>query len=201
MNITNEQEKRLNQYVDVLLKWNQKFNLIGKSTVDDVWNRHILDCAQLIKFISTEQINNAICADFGAGAGLPGIVLSILGVKNMTLVEKSPLKCKFLQEAVKISNNKIEIINKNIFEVKNRSFDIIFSRALANLNDLLGMVNPFLKGDSVCYFLKGKKINEELKIAKNNFNFGYEMTDSLTSEEGKIIKISRCFYAKTKPTN
>ncbi len=189
MEINNLQKIKLEQYVDLLLKWNSKINLIGKSTVDDIWNRHIVDCAQLIKFLNDKDKENCVCADFGSGAGLPGIVLSILGIKNMNLIEKSPLKCKFLKEAALISDNKINIINKNIFDINDHKFDIIFSRALANLNDLLTMTKSFLKENSICYFLKGKKVTEELSEAKKNFSFEYSLTDSMTSNEGKIITI------------
>lgn len=189
MEMTKDQEKDLKEYVDLLLQWNQKMNLIGRSTVEDVWNRHILDCGQLINCLKTEEIEGCKCADFGSGAGLPGVVLSILGIKNITLIEKSPLKCKFLKEAIKISKNKIDVINDNIFEIKNLKFDIIFSRALSNLNSLLTMVKPFLKDNSKCYFLKGKKINEELTEAKKHFSFEYKLMESATSQEGRIVEI------------
>ena len=84
-----EQQGQLENYIKLLLEWNNKINLIGKSTIDDLWSRHIVDSAQLMKFLSEEDLKNCKCADFGTGAGFPGIVLSILGVKNMTLIEKS----------------------------------------------------------------------------------------------------------------
>ena len=129
--INKEQEVILNKYINLLLGWNNKINLIGKSTENDIWNRHILDSAQLINFLNKNELELVICADIGTGAGLPGIVLSILGIKSMVLIEKSPLKCNFLKEAVKISPNNIEIINDNISNILNRKFDIVFSRALS----------------------------------------------------------------------
>ena len=107
---------KIDNYIQLLLKWNNRINLIGKSTIDDLWNRHIVDSAQLINFLTDEEIKNAVCADFGSGAGFPGIILSMLGLKHMTLIEKSIQKCNFLREAIKFSDNKIDIINKNIFE-------------------------------------------------------------------------------------
>lgn len=187
--INGEQQKRLENYVKLLLEWNNKINLIGKSTINDLWNRHIVDSAQLIKFLNEEELKNCKCADFGTGAGFPGIVLSILGVKNMTLIEKSIRKCNFLREAVKFSSNKINILNKNISDVKTKKFDIIFSRALASLDELLFMVRPFIKNNTKCIFLKGKKIEEELAETKKHHNFEYELFDSETSGDGKIIII------------
>lgn len=192
--INKEQEVILNKYVNLLLDWNNRINLIGKSTEIDILNRHILDSAQLINFLNKNELELAICVDIGTGAGLPGIVLSILGVKNMALIEKSPLKCNFLKEAVKISPNNIEIINDNISNILNRKFDIVFSRALANLSKLLSYSINLLNNDGKCIFLKGKKLNEELNEAQKLYNFDYKIEKSLTSEEGNIICISNICY-------
>ena len=192
--INKEQEVILNKYVNLLLDWNNRINLIGKSTEIDILNRHILDSAQLINFLNKNELELAICVDIGTGAGLPGIVLSILGVKNMALIEKSPLKCNFLKEAVKISPNNIEIINDNISNILNRKFDIVFSRALANLSKLLSYSINLLNNDGKCIFLKGKKLNEELNEARKLYNFDYKIEKSLTSEEGNIICVSNICY-------
>lgn len=184
-----EQNTKLKEYVELLLNWNKRMNLIGKSTEPDIWNRHILDSAQLMNLLEKNDINYSSCVDIGTGAGLPGIVLSILEVKNMVLIEKSPLKCNFLKEAKKISENNVEIINDAIENVGNRRFDIIFSRALADLSKLLGYSVKLLKPDGKCIFLKGKKLEEELVVAKKVYDFEYIMEKSLTSEEGTIILI------------
>ena len=192
--INKEQEVILNKYINLLLGWNNKINLIGKSTENDIWNRHILDSAQLINFLNKNELELVICADIGTGAGLPGIVLSILGIKNMVLIEKSPLKCNFLNEAIKISPNNIEIINNNINNILNRKFDISFSRALANLSKLLSYSVNLLNNDGKCIFLKGKKLNEELNEAQKLYHFDYKIEKSLTSEEGSIIYVSNIHY-------
>lgn len=192
--INKEQEVILNKYINLLLDWNNKINLIGKSTENDIWNRHILDSAQLINFLNKNELELAICADIGTGAGLPGIVLSILGIKNMVLIEKSPLKCNFLKEAIKISPNNVKIINDDIDNILNRKFDIVFSRALANLSKLLSYSINLLNNDGKCIFLKGKKLNEELNEAQKLYNFDYKIEKSLTSEEGNIICISNICY-------
>ena len=184
-------KQKLQEYISLLLDWNKKMNLIGQSTIEDIYNRHIKDSTQLLKFISKEEMENSVFADFGTGAGIPGIILSICGVKKIYLLEKSPKKCEFLYEAKKISNNNISIINKNIFDVKDIKFDIIVSRALAPLDELLKMIYPFFKKDSKCIFLKGKKINEEIILAQKKFNFEYELFDSETSNEGKVVIIKK----------
>ena len=108
LQLTTQQEKSLEEYVLLLLSRNQNYNFIGKSTEDDIWQRHILDCAQLIKYI--ENINLKF-ADFGSGAGLPGVILSILGLKEIHLIEKSFRKSEFLREAKNLSTNRIFIQN------------------------------------------------------------------------------------------
>ncbi len=184
-----EQEIKLNRYIELLINWNQNMNLIGKSTEIDIWNRHILDSAQLMNFLTENDLRYLSCVDIGTGAGLPGIVLSILGIKNMTLIEKSPLKCNFLKKAKKISENNIEIINDNVDNVNNK-FDIIFSRALADLSKLLEYSAKLLKENGKCIFLKGRKLEEELVTAKKIYDFSYKIEKSLTSDEGGIISIS-----------
>ncbi len=185
--IDRNQFNMLNDYINFLLNYNNKINLIGKSTINDIWNRHIIDSLQIMKLIKN---NNLSVADLGSGAGLPGIPISIAGIKNITLFEKSPRKCEFLNEAKKFSNNKIIIENKNLNDVKNKNFDIIVSRALANLDMLLNFSNNLKKPSTQLIFLKGKKIYEEIDEAKKNWNIQYQLFDSITSEEGKIIQIT-----------
>ena len=185
-----QNNEALKKYIKLLLYWNNnRINLIAKSTEKDIETRHVLDSLQLLDLLTNEEKENAVCADFGTGAGFPGLVLSIAGVKHMTLIEKSIQKCNFLKEAIKYSPNKIDILNENINTIKNIKFDIIFSRALADLNKLLNMVKPFLKNNTKCIFLKGKKIFEELNEAKKIHKFDYELINSKTSDDGRIIVI------------
>ena len=178
--------KQINDYVNFLLLYNKKINLISKSTENDIWNRHIIDSIQIIKLI--DNFNFKI-ADIGSGAGLPGIPLSIIGIKEIDLYEKSYRKCEFLEKAKKFSSNKIVIKNKNLNNIDNKIYDIIVSRALANINILLQYCIKLSKKNTQLIFLKGKKINEEILESKKYWNFEYELFDSITSNEGKIIKI------------
>lgn len=192
MEITNLEKEKLQNYVNFLLEYNNKINLIGKSTIEDIWNRHIIDSLQVIKLIENKNIK---LADLGSGAGLPGLVLSICGIKEVHLFEKSPRKCEFLEKAKEFSDNKIIIHNIDISTFKDKTFDIITSRALGNLNLLLNFSLNLNKESTKCIFLKGKKVFEELEEAKKFWNIDYELINSLTSNEGKILKISS-FYKK-----
>jgi len=184
--ISRDEFINLENYVNFLVQSNNKLNLIGKSTINDIWNRHIIDCLQIIRLIDNRNVK---IADLGSGAGLPGIVLSILGIEEVHLFEKSPKKCEFLKLAKNYSTNKIVVRNENLYNVCEEKFDIIVSRALASI-DLLLKFSLKLKGaNTQLIFLKGKKVYEELEEAKKHWHIEYQLFDSLTSDEGKIVKI------------
>ena len=114
--VSRETITSLKEYEDFLVKSNNNLNLIGKSTVKEIWNRHFLDSAQVIDFIDK---NDKSLIDLGSGAGFPGLVLSII-LKDrkipikIKLVEKSPKKTKFLKEIIKKLDLDTDVINKNI---------------------------------------------------------------------------------------
>lgn len=181
--------KLLEDFESLLKDKNQQYNLIGKSTIDNIWERHFLDSAQLIKFMDDKNIK---FADLGSGAGLPGIVLSILGVKDIRLIEKSYRKSEFLRQ-VKIDLELPFLVHqKNIEELdKSRKFDCIISRALAPLPKLLNFANDLLSYDGYCLFLKGKKLDFEISEARKIFDFKHQAFPSITSSEGQIVKINK----------
>ena len=186
--VNNLQTKSLEEFVLLLLQENEKFNFIGKSTIENIWERHILDSAQLLKFIDNK---NAKFADFGTGAGFPGMVLSIMGVREIHLVEKAFRKTEFLRRAKLFSQNRVFIHQSKLEELSNIDFDCIVSRALAPLDQLLIYSQKFLKKDGYCLFLKGKNLLQEVELAKQSFEFEYELHASLTSQESNIIKVSK----------
>jgi len=184
--LTPSQEKNFEDFVVALLLENQKFNFIGKSTIDSLWERHILDSAQLFPLIKDK---NAKFADLGSGAGFPGMVLSILGVREMHLIEKSFRKADFLRRVKSTSQNRVFVHQANLEELTDIKFDCIVSRALAPLPKLLEYTKKFLNEDGYCLFLKGKNLQNEIHTAKNSFQFEYELHPSITSSESNIIKI------------
>ena len=132
LNVSRETFKELKEYSSSILRRNKEINLISVSTEKSINTRHILDSAQTIDFINENNIN--MCTDLGSGAGLPGIVLAILMKRKKPLFkvifyEKSYYKSNFLKEMTKKFKLNTEIHQKNIFEEKNLSTDIIISRA------------------------------------------------------------------------
>ena len=188
LKLSDSEIKNISNYLDFLLEYNNKINLIGKSTIDDIWNRHILDCLQLIRIIDDKNVK---IADLGSGAGLPGILLSIVGIKEVHLFEKSVRKCEFLEKAKKFSPNKIVVHNEDIATVNDPTFNIITSRALGNLNLLLKFSQNLKNDDTKLLFLKGRKIYEELNEAKKYWKIDYKLIDSITAADGKIVEIDR----------
>ncbi|MDA7705455.1 16S rRNA (guanine(527)-N(7))-methyltransferase RsmG [Rickettsiales bacterium] len=185
--ITTQQINNLEKFTDLVINHNQRMNLIGQSTINDIWTRHILDSAQLLQFIDDK---NLLTADIGSGAGFPGIILSILGIKNIYLIEKSPKKCQFLNKAKKISPNNITILEENITSINNIKFDLITSRAFAPLDKLLKLSNNLVKSKSKYLLLKGKRLEIEIKDAKKELlNYKYNIFSSKTSSEGRIIEL------------
>lgn len=180
------QIKNIEDFVLLLLQENQNFNFIGKSTIENIWERHILDSAQLMRFVKDK---NAKFADLGSGAGFPGLVLSILGLREIHLIEKSFRKSDFLRRAKMFSANRVFVHQAKLEELTAIEFDCIVSRALAPLDQLLEYTKKFLKKDGYCLFLKGKNLEKEIAAAKEKFKFEYELHPSLTSSESNIIKV------------
>lgn len=183
-----QQEKNLEDYVLAILQENQNFNFIGKSTILDIWERHILDSAQLMRFIPNKNVK---FADLGSGAGFPGMVLSILGLREIHLIEKAFRKADFLRKAKLFSPNRVFVHQAKLEEMAVVEFDCIVSRALAPLPKLLEYTSKFLKKDGYCLFLKGKNLSQEIEEAQKIFQFDFELYESLTSNESNIIKVSK----------
>lgn len=186
LELTQSQIKSLEDFVLLLLSENDNFNFIGKSTIENLWQRHVLDSAQLLRFIPNKNIK---FADFGTGAGFPGVILSILGVREIHLIEKSFRKSEFLRRAKLFSKNRIFIHQSKLEDLTKLEFDCVVSRALAPLDQLLNYTQNFLKKDGYCLFLKGKNLPAEIDLAKKSFQFEYELHASLTSDESNIIKV------------
>lgn len=154
-------------YLELLDKWNNKINLVAKG--EDIWNRHVLDSAQLFEFINpTDKI-----IDVGSGAGFPGIVLSLMGAKDVTLIEVDVRKSAFLLQAAKLSPNKITILNERVEKLE-LECDILTSRAFASINNILNLCQT-IKVDKKFLLLKGQKAMIEIEEAKANWQFEYQM--------------------------
>ena len=192
-NVPRETLKELDEYGISIIAKNKDINLISSSTEKSVNTRHIVDSAQTIDFIDNIEINT--CTDLGSGAGLPGIVLGILMKHKkpqfkVIFYEKSFHKSKFLIDMSKKFNLNTEVHQKNIFEEKNLSTDVIISRAFKPLPIIFEIAERNFKNFKFIILFLGKSGKKILNEALRFWMFDYEEKKSLTNPESMVIKIS-----------
>jgi 16S rRNA (guanine527-N7)-methyltransferase len=186
INVSRETAKKLEIFAELLKNKNSQINLIGRNTVSDIYQRHILDSLQLLKYINIEKK----ILDFGTGAGFPGLVLNIAGANNITLVESIKKKCNFLIEVKEQLALSCTIKNERIESLTSLNNEIITARAVAPLSKLIALVYNQQQENTECFFFKGKNYQQEILEAKKIWKFNYKSYKSLTSKEGVILNIS-----------
>ena len=192
-NVSRETLDELNKYSLSIVKKNREINLISSSTEKSINTRHIIDSAQTIDIANKNDVK--VCTDLGSGAGLPGIVLAILMKPKkpefkVIFYEKSYHKSNFLKEISKKLKLNTEINQKNIFDEKDLSTDIIISRAFKPLPVIFEIASKnFIKFKYIILFL-GKSGKEILEEASKKWKFDYEKKKSLTNDESLVVKIS-----------
>ena len=174
---------KLLEYKKLLLDANQNMNLIGKSTIDDFDQRHFLDCVQIHGYMPEK---NKLTVDLGTGAGLPGVLLSIIGYKNIHLVEKSPKKSAFLESCKLRLGLDCVIHNQPLVEVSLSNAQYIVARAFAPISKILNLTKQMVTNQTQYVLLKGRSYLEELKLVSNK-SFSCKDFPSITSEESRII--------------
>ena len=172
-------------------KWNKSINLISKKTVPEIWNRHILDSAQIF-YANKKSFKKWL--DMGSGAGFPGLVVAILAQdKNIggetVLVESDKRKCVFLSTVKRELNLNLSIINNRIESCDRQQADVISARALADLPSLLDLSSNHLSDNTTLIFSKGKSWKEELVAAEKTWNFSWEAVTSITDAKSVVLKI------------
>ena len=186
LNFTNEAIKKLVTFHDFLLKCNKKYNLISRSTENEVWSRHILDSAQLVRFIrSSEAVS---ISDLGSGAGFPGIILAIHYENSpfhVKLVEKSPVKRSFLKQIINKLNLNVELIDSAY--KSEASADIIVCRAFKKLREIVKISREIYVKPHKIIILKGKDAQAEINTLSLENNYSYNLESSMTDAKSKII--------------
>ncbi len=174
---------KLLEYKKLLLDANRNMNLIGKSTIDDFDQRHFLDCVQIHEHMPEK---NKLTVDLGTGAGLPGVLLSIIGYKNLHLVEKSPKKSAFLESCKLRLGLDCVIHNQPLAEVSLSNVQYIVARAFAPISKILNFTKQMVTDQSQYVLLKGRSYLEEIKSVSNK-SFNWNDFPSITSDESRII--------------
>ena len=189
LDVSRETWEKFNRYAELLLKWQKVVNLVSNSTLEDMASRHFLDSAQLIKHIPDKQVK---LADMGSGAGFPGLVLAMMGIKEVHLIESDVRKATFLREIAREIQTKVFVYDDRVENTNIPNLDFITARALAPLKDLLTLTEKLSAPtqDYTCLFMKGEKTDEEIIKAQKQWDFKIEIIQSITSHEGKILKIN-----------
>ena len=192
--VSRETITSLKKYEDTLIKANKTLNLIGNSTIKDIWTRHFLDSVQVIDFIDK---NNKVLVDLGSGAGFPGLVLAI-ALKDrkiplkIKLIEKSPKKVKFLKNLINELQLNVEVINQNILEEPIKFFDDVFiARAFKPLKIILQLIHNKAKNWKKIFIFLGKTGKNELLQASKSWDIEYKQRVSVTSNDSTVIEINR----------
>ena len=185
LGFSDEKIDKINKYIDLLLIFNKKYNLISKNTEKEVWSRHILDSAQIIKYIDFKK--DHILSDFGSGAGLPGVIISIANTNpnfHVKLYEKSPVKRTFLTDIQKITKFDVE---KNVYDYEVINSDYVVCRAFKKLDLIFDISREKIKNSHKLIILKGKNALNDLKKLPKDKNYRYKTVNSITDKDSKII--------------
>lgn len=177
--------KKFTIYASLLAEWNSNINLVASSTLPELWQRHFMDSAQLFPLIPQD----ASLADIGSGPGFPGMVLAMMGASEVNLIEKNTRKASFLRTVAAETGTKVTIHNLDAAQVK-AEFDVITARALAQTGELLALSAHLRKLSTICLFLKGKNLDQELAKAHKNWDMDVRKMSSCTDSEGIIARLS-----------
>jgi len=192
--VSRETLARLKLYVGLLTEWNAQHNLVSAGSLADVWRRHIHDCAQLARYVPAEA---KTLADMGAGAGLPGLILAELlrDRVEVTLLEATAKKARFLEAAASAMQLKATVRNLRIEDATPQAFDVITARAMAPLPKLLRYAQKFVGKGTVLIFPKGQNVEAELTEARKSWKLKVRKHQSLSDSSGTVLEIRELQYA------
>jgi 16S rRNA (guanine527-N7)-methyltransferase len=185
--VSRETADKLRLYADLLKKWQPKINLVGPATVADLWRRHFFDSAQIFPYLPGGAV-----LDIGSGAGFPGLVLAVMrgqGDAPIHLVESDQRKCAFLREAARLTEAPAVIHTSRIEALKVFEISAVTARALAPVETLLRLVEPFLTPAVQCLFLKGEKLEDELTEASKDWKMTVDRIPSVSDPNGFILSL------------
>jgi len=190
--VSRETLDKFKRFAELLAEWQQNINLIGPATTKDVWGRHFMDSAQLLPLVlkCRPEKGPRTWLDIGSGAGFPGLVLSLMGEKHVYLAEPSAKRCAFMRQVIRETGGAAKILQAKVKDIETFPVDIVTSRALAPIADLLEWGSPFLREDGEFWLLKGNRAEEELTLAMKNWNMTVEIFPSKTDTRGKILRLS-----------
>ena len=192
--VSRETITSLIKYEDLLIKANRGFNLIGKSTISQIWKRHFLDSYQAIDFIDK---NDSSLVDLGSGAGFPGLVLALASQDRkiplkIKLIEKSSKKAKFLKEIINELHLNVDVLHKNILEPQIKLMEDVFvARAFQPLKIIFQLIHRKAENWKKIIIFLGKTGHDELLQASKDWDIGYKQRVSVTNRDSILIEINK----------
>ena len=186
LNVSRETIDKFRAYLTLLEKWQARINLVANSTLAEAWQRHILDSGQLAAFYPPQTKN---IMDVGSGAGFPGLVLAIMGGVTVDLVESDQRKAVFLSTVIRELDLPAKVHNQRIETLPQLFPDVITARALAPVPKLLKLIENQLSPKSVCLFLKGAAVQDELTNLQTYSTMDATTHPSLSGPTGVVLKL------------
>jgi len=192
--VSRETITSLKKYEKCLIESNKTLNLVGKSTINDVWIRHFLDSSQVIDFIDK---NSKSVIDIGSGAGFPGLIVAILAKDRkipikVNLIEKSKKKALFLKRVINDLKLDAHVLNLNVFELTDKiQTDLIIARAFKPLKTILRLLDQKVENWKKIFLFLGKTGQNELLQASKIWDIRYKQRRSVTSRDSIVIEINR----------
>jgi len=177
---------RLTSYLDLLIHWQRRINLVGASTLVDPWRRHILDAQQLVPLLPVDAL---AVTDLGSGGGFPGLVIAILTAARVTLVEADQRKAAFLATAARVSDTTVAIACQRMETLPAASADVVTARACAPLPRLLPVIARILRPNGVALLLKGQTGQVELTQTEKHWKMRSSMIASRSDPGGVILQL------------
>ncbi len=189
--VSRETRERLEIYADLLVRWNQRVNLVGRATIPDLWTRHFLDSAQLFPLLPARPAGRSrTLVDLGSGAGFPGLVLAIMGAGEVHLVESVQKKTAFLHTVARETGAPVRVHACRIAAAPAVCADVVTARALAPLEDLFTHAARFAHSGTLGLFPKGRNARQELTVARKAWNIRVTVHPSRTDAAGRILEIA-----------
>lgn len=190
VDVSRETLEKLHALEGLVRKWTTKINLVAPSTLPDLWERHIVDSAQLFPLAATGW---KTWVDLGSGAGFPGLVIACMAddAQNVTLVESDARKASFLLTATRELGLTCKVLVERAERLQISACDVVSARALAPLSGLLDLAAPFVHQGSVLLFPKGRNHAAELTQAQANWDFEVDRIQSITDPEARILRMTR----------
>ena len=186
LNVSRETIDKFRAYLTLLEKWQARINLVANSTLAEAWQRHILDSGQLAAFYPPQTKN---IMDVGSGAGFPGLVLAIMGGVTVDLVESDQRKAVFLSTVIRELDLPAKVHNQRIETLPQLLPDVITARALAPVPKLLKLIENQLSPESVCLFLKGAAVQDELTNLQTYSTMDATTHPSLSGPTGVVLEL------------